>query len=228
MADGNAPVPAGVELTLVPKEVLDALDRTNAWLTEIIKAIAKKDAEITQAVALASLTQVTDAATMAEVNEWCVALLTERDALELGRGVYVKPFKSVGSTIDAAVKIPRDKIDVCVPLLKQRIGAYLQAEKARQAAEYAKAVEAHQAGNHTQAVASLTVASAATTSAPVGTGMREEWVATVINATMVTPEWTTPDLAKIQAHARATALTSEPFPIPGVKFEKKPILSVRR
>jgi hypothetical protein len=130
--------------------------------------------------------------------------------------------------VDKAYKPRKDRINEVVADLKKKIGDHLIRERSRQAYEYQNALAAHAAGDHVAAVSALAVASEATTQPVAGTTLAEEWVAEVIAPDLMTREWLVPDYDRINAHAKTTPINQEPFPIAGVKFTKKPKLSMRR
>jgi hypothetical protein len=190
--------------------------------------LAAKQEELAQASQLARSLQIVDAASLAEANEWCKILLSERDALEAMRTSVTKPMLDAKRRVDEWFKPLTQAIDQAVGHLKPLIGMFLQAERQRQAVEYQRALEAHAQGQHTQAVAALNVAGSAAVAPPDGTSMREVWRAQVVNPGMLTREWLIPDEAKIEAHAKATPANAEPYPVPGVRFYKEASVTVRR
>jgi hypothetical protein len=141
--------------------------------------------------------------------------------------------KAATDPINAALKEIRswfkprsDFLTLARALLEPKIGGYLAAQQRAREEALQAAQALHMAGNHGATAQALNVASAAETTAP-GLTARYTWRAVVINPALVPYEYLTPDVAKIQGHAKGFKEHEEPTPIGGVRFEKELDLRVR-
>jgi hypothetical protein len=114
--------------------------------------------------------------------------------------------------------------DALMKAMKARTARHFEeTAKAQQAAQQA-AGAAFQAGD--QAKAFDTLAAAPLPAHTDGVGVRFEWTAEIVNPGMVPREYCEPSLALVRGTFRPGQET-EPAPIPGVKFSKRPIVAVR-
>lgn len=133
------------------------------------------------------------------------------------------PLKEVRGWLIPGIKVAEEAEGI----LKFKIGAYMTAQaKARDLALQA-AMTAQRVGDNRSMVKALNEASTSVT-APAGTGVREVWDAEVIDPSAVPRVYLLVDEAAIRTCARVTDISNIPTPIPGVRFFKKPIVSVRR
>jgi len=115
--------------------------------------------------------------------------------------------------------------DALLKAMKARTARHFEeTAKAQQAAQQA-AGQAFQQGD--QGAAFQALAAAPLPAHTDGVGVRHEWTAEIVNAGMVPRQYCEPSLALVRATFRP-GQDVEPAPIPGVKFERRPIVSVRR
>jgi len=171
---------------------------------------------------------VTDEATLATADKLCKGLASERKAIEEMRTSLTRPLNAALKTANGWFK---PLLELCegaeAHLKKHEIGRYLAEQRALQEKAYQAAASAHVAGAHAEAQSALAVASSVTTAAPHGTSVREVWRAQVIDPELIPRQYLIPDEPAIQRHARGTPIDQVPEPIPGVRFFKEPIVTVR-
>jgi hypothetical protein len=190
--------------------------------------VAAKKSKLEKAGAVATMLRIVDQKTLDTANELVRAIIGEKKAIEAMRKSATQPLNAALREINGWFKPLTALCDVVERDLKAGIAAYVTAEQERQRQAYEVAARAHVAGDDEQARGALAVANEAATSAPQGTSIREVWTAEIIAPNMIPHEYLKPDEAKINAHAKATPTDVEPAPIPGVRFTKKAIVSVRQ
>lgn len=179
-------------------------------------------------LALATSIPVTNAAQCHTANEALKDLLRARDQLEKDRTDVTGPLHKTKTWIDAQYRPVRTMLDSAVNILKAKVSGFTLALEAEKAEQFRLAQQAMAAGDHTGMAQALNESSAIQTGAPEGTSVRQVWTAEVVNPSIVPYGFLCPDLDKIGGHAANTPITSEPVPIPGVRFEKRAITTVRR
>jgi hypothetical protein len=192
-------------------------------------ALTVKLATLQRAGEIAASYQVTDEATEAQANALLRLLLTEKDAIEEQRTSVTKPINGVLRTINGWFKPLSEVIAIAEANLKKAIGDYVVAQRQLQAASYQSAAAAHALGHHDEARDALAVASSTDTKAPAGTNVREVWKVKRIAVDLLTLDWILPNEAKINKYARDYPIDQDPNgTVPGVIFEREPVVSVRR
>lgn len=143
-------------------------------------------------------------------------------ALETKRTSITKPMNTALKEVNNLFRPMKEALDKGEQLLKRKIADYqrLQAEKNEQAL-----LEASQAETAEEAEEAL--AKTEVTASPQGINVRYVWKATVVDETKLPREYLCPDFAQIDRHAREAGDGEPPKPIPGVQFERAPIVSSR-
>lgn len=190
--------------------------------------VAAKKSQLEKAGAVAFTLKIHDQHSLDAANALAKAIIVEKKAIDTMRKGATQPMNAALREINGWFKPLIALCETTERDLKAKIAAYVTAESERQRQAYEVAAEAHEAGDEEQTRAALVVAGEASTSAPVGTSVREVWTAEIIAPDMVPHPYLMPDEAKIKAHAKATPVDTEPTPIAGVRFVKKPIVTVRQ
>lgn len=194
--------------------------------------VEEKLALYKQSAAMAEKIQVTDAASLAIADSFCKALLSERDGLEAVRLSGPGALNSLGRELGKRFKPLFDELDTPIANLRHDIGAYLVAERQKQAENYQAAAALHAAGAHGAAQEALALASSAETVAPQGTSAREVWAIDRFELAMMIPSTPThpglvPDEAAIKAYLAKLPISEEPA-LPGVICKRVPAVVQRR
>jgi hypothetical protein len=183
-------------------------------------------AEVTNAI------KVTDAASLADADEWTKVLLRRNDEIEAVRQSGPGAFNKLGRALGKPFKPLTDAIGAAVSNLKRERGEYLLGEQKKQAAAYQAAAVAHMAGDHDEAQSALVVANEAVTLAPKGTSVREVWAVERYEPSLMvvsTPEHPglVPDEQAIRAYLAKLPIDEDPA-LPGVICKKIPHVTDRR
>lgn len=171
--------------------------------------------------------QVVDRASCEAANQLLLLIVREKDGLEKVRKAGPGALGSLSRRLNAKFKPLADELDEMELQLKQKIGGFVAAERAKQEAAYRSAAQAHVEGQHSTASALLATASSAETIAPAGASVREVWTVEHIDGAALPREWMTPDTARIARYAADTPDDATPQ-IPGVIFRKVPAVTRRR
>lgn len=147
-------------------------------------------------------------------------------ALEERRTEVTKPLNEALRAVNGWFKPAQEPYKQAEHILKQKISAYLLAQRAANAAAMQAAAQAAQAGDAGQAAQHV----AALVEAPrvQGVSMREVWDFEVVNLDEVPREFLCLDEAKVRAAIwYADTEKTPPRPIPGLRFFLKGQVSVR-
>jgi hypothetical protein len=211
---------------IIPAELAKELrERLDAAISP---HLAAKREEYAAAAQIAVEITVTDDESLAAANECLRLVVVEKDGLEAVRKAGPGALDSIVRALNAKFKPLRDVLEGAEANLKRAIGAYTLRQRQIQIEAQQIAAQAHAQGAHDVARGALAVASTAITEAPTGTGVREVWAVKRIAADLLPREWLIPNEAAIAKHARDTPADRDPTPIPGVIFERQPIVTVRR
>jgi hypothetical protein len=172
---------------------------------------------------------ITDADSKVAVVEFMREWQRRGDAVETMRTSATKPLLDVKRTIDGWFKPAGDAIGKIVELCKDAIGGYDLAQENKRLAAKAEAQAAAEAHDTGAMLTALTVAASSAPAKVEGSSTRFEWRVKRIVLEMMPDSWKIADEPRLAKHAR-DAGTSEtgPDPIPGVVFERVPIVSGRR
>lgn len=181
------------------------------------------------AAALSELVEVLPLVTPAD-EQTAVGVLSAIKELvaeaEDERKALVKPYKSESDKIDAAFRGPRKILETVERRLRMRLAEAAENRERERRAALAAAAEAARAGQAEAANAAIVKASEAAAPAPEGVSFRWAWAVEVEDAAAVPRAFLAVDVGALERHA-AAAGTSEPVPVPGVRFVRK-ATTVRR
>jgi hypothetical protein len=209
------------------QEIVVPMPTSPSWLATEAAAVPRIRAKALQWV-------VYDQGSMAEADATAKALLMLRDKLETERKSVTGPLWEAKRRIDGWFKPVTDILDESARTLKHKIATFTLEQQRERDRLYAEAARAHELatagvpGAHVQMTLALQATSSAVVEPPRGTSVREEWRAEIVDARMVPCAYHVIDEARIQAEARATPEHAQPHPIPGVRFVKVAITSMRR
>lgn len=163
-----------------------------------------------------------------EDNEFAADMLRDvkarHKALEAERKKITAPLNTATKAVNDLFRKPRNLLESAEHMLKGKIAGYLEAQAKANDAAVEAAATAESAEEATAALANLQPE----TKAPAGVSVRYKWRAIVFSPGIVPDQFRMPDEAKIQAFTdEAVRERGEPVPIPGVRFEKEPIVSSR-
>lgn len=188
--------------------------------------------QLTQALALREGCRdiAVTAETIELVNGFLRDVCRAKDAIEEKRKSFTTPLNAVLRQLNDEFRPAREALEAVERQLKAAIGAYRVAELATQRAAYELAARAMQANEPRVLTEALAVAEQAGPAELAGTSVREVWTAEVIAPDLLPETYTkrVPDVERIDEAASSTPADKEPTPIPGVKFVKKQIVTVRR
>lgn len=176
--------------------------------------------------------KVTDEASLANADTWNKELLREHDALEEVRAAGPGALNRLGRKMGASFKPLFDLLETMSANLKHEIGTYVTSKRAEQVENFQQAAQLHAAGDHAGAQVALATASAASTHAPLGNSVSEEWVVERYALDLMvlsTPEFPglVPDEKAIATYLRKLPTSEEPA-LPGVICKKIPKVTTRR
>lgn len=150
--------------------------------------------------------------------------ITRKKALEKTRKTITVPMNAALKATNDLFRPPREALEKIEGLLKSKIADYIEAIEKKNDAALSTVASAETAEGATAALATVAVVDA-----PAGVTVRHKWRAEVFRADIVPDEFHTPDLDKIQAYTNgAVKMHGAPTPIPGVRFEKIPIVTSRQ
>lgn len=143
--------------------------------------------------------------------------------LETERKKITKPMNAALRAVNDLFRKPREALEQAERLIKGEIAAYLEAREEANTAAFEAAADAE-----TVEEASAALASVEDASTPAGVSVRYKWRAVVVAEDLLMPQFLSPDRAKIEAWASShKGPDGEPLPIPGVRFDREPIVSSR-
>lgn len=144
-------------------------------------------------------------------------------ALEAKRKEITVPMNKALKSVNDLFREPRTKLEDCERILKDKIAGYLEAVAESNNEAYAAAGAAETAEEASSALAAVQTAET-----PKGVSMRYRWEPRIIAKDLLMPEFVQPDMAAIKAHMREHQQPDgTPCPIPGVVFDKVPVVSAR-
>lgn len=161
-----------------------------------------------------------------------VGFKSEIDAIEGMRTPVTSGLLALKAMVDGWFVPSRNAYQGAYDALGRVIARFVDAnaQKAREALQ--AAAEAHNAGDHeTGAALTAIVSEAAAAKAPVGTSVRFEWRADVVDASALVrgrPDLTCPDVKAIGKMAKALNPDMTPDPVPGLSFTRVPVTTTRR
>lgn len=144
-------------------------------------------------------------------------------ALEGKRKTITKPLLEAKRAVDDLFRAPREALEQAERILKGKIAGYLEAVEAAN-------TEAVEAASNAETVdeASEALANVEHVDAPKGVSVRYVWKPRVIAEDLLDRRFLSPDMGKIKAWMKEhTKPDGEPLAIPGVAFDKSPIVSAR-
>lgn len=141
--------------------------------------------------------------------------------LEKKRTSITKPMNVALREVNNLFRPIKEALERGEKLLKRKIADYQLEQEQRNTAALQAAAAAAEPEEAQEALAEVEVVES-----PKGVNVRYVWRAKIVNEDLLPREYLTPDVRKIEAHAR-DAGDAEPFAIPGVLFEKSPIVSSR-
>lgn len=143
--------------------------------------------------------------------------------LEAQRTKITKPMNAAKKAVDELFKTPRTALEEAERLLKGKIAGYLEAAAEDNDEAYIEAAEAETVEEATAALATVR-----DVAAPKGVSVRYTYKPRIVNEGMVMPEFCSPDMGKIKAYMRENKNDDgSPSPIPGVIFDREPIVASR-
>jgi len=144
-------------------------------------------------------------------------------ALEDRRTKITKPMNAALREVNDLFREPRSKLEEAERLIKGKIAGYLTATEEQNAAALAAAGAAETADEATAALATVRAVEA-----PSGVSMRFTFKPRVVNKGLLPVDFIEPDMKAIRARMKTHKLADgSPAPIPGVLFDKVPIVSGR-
>lgn len=144
-------------------------------------------------------------------------------ALETQRKTITKPLNAATKAVNDLFRAPRSMLEQAEQILKGKIAGYLEAQEQANVEALEAAAEASTPDEAATALATIEQADA-----PAGVSVRHKYRAIVFNPGIVPDQFRMPDEAAIQNFTDAAVkLNGKPTPIPGVRFEKVPIVTSR-
>lgn len=144
-------------------------------------------------------------------------------ALEDKRKEITVPMNKALRAVNDLFREPRERLEEAEKLLKGKIAGYLEAVAKHNDEAYAEAGSAETADEATAALATVKTAST-----PKGVSMRYRYEPRIVAEDLLMPQFLSPDMAKIKAWAKVNVREDgSPQPIPGVLFDKIPVVSSR-
>ncbi len=201
-----------------------------APLTATVKMTADRVATLqADAEELATITAGAMATTPEEyalIDSVLTEAVRKRDAALAMRREATVPLYGVIKTVEGWFRPVDQALAKIITDLKRALGDYRLAQAERERAARELAAHAADTGDADTMIEALTTA-AAEAEAPAG-GARTRFVWTVkrIAADMLAPEWLCPDVAKIEAVAKAHKGDDAPI-IPGVTFERVALVGAK-
>lgn len=166
----------------------------------------------------------------ADAYETCQGLLAEvvsdRDAVVAMRTESTQAADRAVRAIRATLKPILDALEVAEGYVRGAMGGYLKAKAEAEREVQAAALEAATTGDADGLVEALTASTELAASPEQAARWR--WVVKRIAKDLLPPEYLIPDEAAIKAVARAAGSGEEPPVIPGVVFEREPVVAVSR
>ncbi len=181
----------------------------------------------TDARAMAALA-VTDAGELAFADALLTDVVTRRDAAIAMRKRVTGPAYAIAREVEGWFRPFMVALDACESHLKGAIGAY-RLEQRRLADEARElAAVAADTGDADGLVTALTVAADAGAKDGARATTRYVWAVVRVIPDLLMDEWWTPDMARIEAAAKAAPGDADAPVIPGVLFERRAVVGARR
>jgi hypothetical protein len=156
-------------------------------------------------------------AELAEFSALLVSIVAERKTIENMRDGLRAPLKVALKAVDALFALSLQCKEASERKLRELVGTYQQGKAAEHRRLMAEAATAAQTRKPEALTAALVKASAVVPGKLASVGVKEVWQARLKS----------PDLKRINRHARETPIDKEPTPIPGVLFERVASTTVR-
>lgn len=161
--------------------------------------------------------------TTPEEYEFADATLTEivrkRDAAIAMRGEATGPMYKAIKVVEGWFRPVDQALSAAIKDLKGALGTYRIEQSKRESAARELAAKAAETGDAETMITALTTAATVAAPPPGAARVALRWVRKRIAADMLPQDWWTPDLAKIDAFAKAHKGDDPPV-IPGVIFER--------
>lgn len=146
------------------------------------------------------------------------------ERLEERRRVITVPLNKALKEVNNLFRPVREALEEGEKILKLKLAGYQEARERENAQALLAAASATTVEDAAEALTELETVTTAK-----GSSVRYRWEAEVFHPELVPTEFLSPDLGKIEASMNASVKASgEPMPIPGVRFKKKPIVTIRR
>ncbi len=198
-------------------------------MTNAIILATPEQIEQTRAVVSTLPPVISDDASAQLTRNWLTCCQTELANRTADRQERSRPHLDALETIRAEYRAEDNWLDATITLLKSRLGHYELACQQLQREAFARAAQAHEAGDHIAARVEIATSNElARSGAPPGVSVREVWRAEIVDASLVPREWCAPDEKRINAVAKATAANDNPPPIAGVRYVKGAIVANKR
>jgi len=143
--------------------------------------------------------------------------------LEEKRRTVTKPLLAAKKAVDDLFRSPLEILSEVEGILKEKIAAHLDAADAANTAALVAVAEAESLED-----ATATLATVVHVEAPRGVSVRHAWRPVVYDDALLDRAFLSPDMSKINAHAREHFDASgKPDAISGVRFEREAIVTSR-
>jgi hypothetical protein len=201
-----APVAIALDPLAIDRATTDAIAELNA----LQEATIDDDADLTAAA------------------EKLREIVRDKDIAAAMLGSVVKPLEQAKKAVNAIFKTWIDTKTASEVKVKRLIADFQLAQQAEQRRQLAAAAKAAQERKPAELTTALVAASDAAPSRLEGVSVKPKWVARIKSPDLVPYEWCTPDVKRIDAHARETPTDRPPEPIAGVIFELDATVTARR
>jgi hypothetical protein len=187
-------------------------------------ALALIETQAPKLTSLATVLPLESPADIATATDVLRQIKTLERALEDERKALVEPLKKESSAIDARYREPRRALERIEGMLKTRIAeVHAAADRARTAALEAASVAAR-AGDHAAATEAIMQAAAPAPETP-GVTVRYKWAPMLVDQYAVPRDYLSVDVTKVLATVPADG--SSPPKIPGIEWQREPIVTAR-
>jgi len=160
-------------------------------------------------------------------NELLREILVRKDSLEERLERATGPLKEALKEIRSWFAEPLDQIKICERILRDKVGAYLSAQKQAREELHLLAQQAQTSGDIRTTVMALNAAGAPI-NVPQGTSHREVWDYEIVCESVIPRTYLQPNLKRLRDYVQSYKPGETPNPIDGIRFKLKPIVSVRR
>ena len=182
-----------------------------------IRATIAKFAEYGDAITMIRDLPVTNDAEAAFASEGVQQLKEWHAELEAKRTSITKPINEGLRRLNEEFRPAKRDLEEAERIVKARIAGYLADKQRRNAAAIEAAASAATAEQAEQALATVSPVEA-----PKGTSVRYQWVAEVVDESVLPREYLTPNMAKIVDAVRAS---DGQVQIPGVAVRKEQVIA---